>query len=118
MNMTGFKHNFCHELSTTHLKQEATQTWYFFQMVELALELMVNSAGELDPIYVKQDLSEEQHVSMLQRHVSSSMNANMTDALFGWAKQAGEPTERLLRLCSRSVQYQTTFSYLSIYLAA
>ncbi len=71
------------------------------QMVELALELLVNSAGELDPAYCKSNLSEEEHVSFLQQHLSSSFNADLTDDLSKWAKDAGDPTQRLLRLVCR-----------------
>ena len=70
-------------------------------MVKLALELLVDSCGQLDPLYCKSELSHEEYVSILQKHLSRAWNAGLAGPLSGWAQQAGEPTYRLLRLTCR-----------------
>ena len=74
------------------------------QMVQLALELLVDKQGQLDPAYINSNLAAVQHTSVLQQHLSSSSNASLTDHLSGWAAAAGEPTQRLLRIMSRLVK--------------
>lgn len=79
-------------------------------MVQLALEMLLTQSGDLDPDYIK-SLSEVQHLSVIQQHLSTDRNACMTGALKAWASQAGEPVMRLLRLTSRWFQppfYTTT----------
>ena len=70
------------------------------QMVQLALEMLLTPSGDLDPAYIK-SLSEVQHLSVIQQHLSTERNACLTGALATWAEQAGEPALRLLRLTSR-----------------
>lgn len=69
-------------------------------MVQLALDMLLTGSGDLEPVYIK-SLSEVQHLSVIQQHLSSDRNACMTEALEAWAVQAGEPVMRLLRLTSR-----------------
>ncbi len=71
------------------------------QMVQLALELLVSESGEVDQAYCATDLSDEQNVSVLQKHLSSAFNADLAGPLSDWAHKAGEPTARLLRLACR-----------------
>lgn len=70
-------------------------------MVQLALELLVSRSGELDRAYCQQDLPDVEHVSVLQKHLSSAFNADLVGPVSDWAEKAGEPTERLLRLACR-----------------
>ncbi len=50
-------------------------------MVQLALELLVSQSGELDQVYCASDLSDEENVSVLQKHLSSAFNADLADPL-------------------------------------
>ena len=77
------------------------------QMVQLALELLVDKQGQLDPAYINPNLAAVQHTSVLQQHLSSSSNASLTDDLSSWAATAGEPTQRLLRIMSRLVKLES-----------
>ncbi|DBA77935.1 TPA: hypothetical protein ACH3X2_008356 [Trebouxia sp. C0005] len=70
-------------------------------MVQLALELLVSESGEMDQAYCATDLSDEQNVSIVQKHLSSAFNADLAGPLSDWAHKAGEPTARLLRLACR-----------------
>ena len=70
------------------------------QMVQLALDMLLTPSGDLDPVYVN-SVSEVQHLSVIQQHLSTDRNACMTEALASWAAQSGEPIMRLLRLTSR-----------------
>ena len=70
-------------------------------MVQLALELLVSQSVELVQVYCASDLSDEENVSVLQKHLSSAFNADLADPLSDWAEKAGEPTARLLRLACR-----------------
>lgn len=70
------------------------------QMVQLAVDMLLTGSGDLDPVYIK-SMSEVQHLSVIQQHLSTDCNACMTEALESWAAQAGEPIMRLLRLTSR-----------------
>ncbi|KAL3131548.1 hypothetical protein ABBQ38_007850 [Trebouxia sp. C0009 RCD-2024] len=69
-------------------------------MIQLALEMLLTQSGDLDPVYIK-SLSEVQHLSVIQQHLSTERNAGLAGALQAWAAQAGEPVMRLLRLTSR-----------------
>lgn len=73
----------------------------WLQMVQLALELLVSESGEMDQAYCATDLSDEQNVSIVQKHLSSAFNADLAGPLSDWAHKAGEPTARLLRLACR-----------------
>lgn len=73
-------------------------------MIQLALEMLLTQSGDLDPVYIK-SLSEVQHLSVIQQHLSTERNAGLAGALQAWAAQAGEPVMRLLRLTSRWVTF-------------
>ncbi len=74
------------------------------QMLELIVELLLTSKGQLDPLYCNsQDPSAQQPVSVLQQHLSWAGNASMSGPLLHWAKTIGPPAIRLLRLTCRSV---------------
>ena len=74
------------------------------QMIKLAFELLLTKSGDLDPMYIK-GVSDVQHLSIIQQHLSSACNACLTRPLESWAEATGEPTMRLLRLTSRSCYY-------------
>ena len=74
------------------------------QMIKLAFELLLTKSGDLDPVYIK-GVSEVQHLSIIQQHLSTACNACLTRPLASWAEAVGEPTMRLLRLTSRSCYY-------------
>lgn len=80
------------------------------QMVQVALDLLLSPSGDLDPVYIN-SLSEVQHLSVIQQHLSSDRNACMTEALREWASHAGEPIMRLLRLTSRCCLDATTLCH-------
>ncbi|DBB02952.1 TPA: hypothetical protein ACH3X1_013548 [Trebouxia sp. C0004] len=72
------------------------------QMLQLVLELLLTSKGQLDPLYCNsQDPSAQQPVSVLQQHLSWAGNASMSGPLLHWAKTVGPPAIRLLRLTCR-----------------
>ena len=72
------------------------------QMVQLMLELLLTSSGELDPHYSSTlDPSAQQLLSILQQHLSNEANAGLAGALMQWAKASGPPAVRLLRLTCR-----------------
>ena len=64
-------------------------------MVQLALELLVDRQGELDPVYINPNLAEEQPTSILQQHLSSTANAGLTQGLSDKAATAKQPSQRL-----------------------
>ena len=72
------------------------------QMLQLIVELLLTSNGQLDPLYCNsQDPSAQQPVSVLQQHLSWAGNASMSGPLLHWAKTIGPPAIRLLRLTCR-----------------
>ncbi|KAA6425220.1 MAG: dual specificity catalytic domain containing, partial [Trebouxia sp. A1-2] len=72
------------------------------QMLQLIVELLLTSKGQLDPLYCSsQDPSAQQPVSVLQQHLSWAGNASMSGPLLHWAKAIGPPAIRLLRLTCR-----------------
>ncbi|KAL0052786.1 hypothetical protein WJX82_007726 [Trebouxia sp. C0006] len=72
------------------------------QMLQLIVELLLTSKGQLDPLYCNsQDPSAQQPVSVLQQHLSWAGNASMSGPLLHWAKTIGPPAIRLLRLTCR-----------------
>ena len=72
------------------------------QMLQLIVELLLTSKGQLDPLYCNsQDPSAQQPVSVLQQHLRWAGNASMSGPLLHWAKTIGPPAIRLLRLTCR-----------------
>ena len=74
-------------------------------MVQLLLELLLTSSGQLDPAYQPQGpASQGPHpLTVLQHHLSHANNAHLAEPLLRWARAHSPAALLLLRLTCKCV---------------